>query len=315
MIPVVLITGFLGSGKTTLLKRIAEQHRDRRWVYLVNDFASVDVDGEWIKQADDRVVSISGGSIFCTCLVTDFIRTLKTIAEDRTFMSEPPEALIIEASGMTDPRVIRHMLKETRWDQVYEVRRVLALADPGTFHKLLKTLPNLRSQIEAADTVLISKSDRYSPEEQAAVEEAVHRIQPEALCVRMVMGEIDFDIMAPVDAPTVKGDYAKCVDPNYHRFVMTDLLPTLAQLRGLIAQTAEALYRAKGFIEEEGILYAVDYSSSGLQIEPWRGAPVSPRLVCIGRGTGGEALERAWQKVIHEKKPYNLNPETGSSPP
>ena len=135
MIPLVLITGFLGSGKTTWLKQIARDHQDRCFVYLVNDFAAVDVDSELVKQAGDHVLSVAGGSIFCKCLVTEFISVLKTIAAGRAGMDALPEAVVIEASGMADPRVIHTMLKETGLDQHFKVARIIALADPGTLHK------------------------------------------------------------------------------------------------------------------------------------------------------------------------------------
>lgn len=297
MIPLVLVTGFLGSGKTTLLKRIAEQNRLRRWVYLVNDFAAADVDGEWVRASADRVVSVSGGSIFCACLVTEFIRTLKRIAEDRSFLSEPPEAVVIEASGMASPKVIHRMLEETRLDATYRIRRILAVADPGTFHKLLLTLPNLRAQIEAADTVLISKMDRYTAEEIERVREAVMDIQPEALCRPAVMSEVELDLLEDRETPGVEGDYAECVDPNYHSFVLTGTLPGPDLLHRLVQETGPSLYRMKGFIDADGRICQVDYSSSGLTIQAWPGDPPQRRLVFIVAGEHGAEIER---RIRHE---------------
>lgn len=297
MIPLVLVTGFLGSGKTTLLKRIAEQNRSRRWVYLVNDFAAVDVDGEWVRASADRVVSVSGGSIFCACLVTEFIRTLKRIAEDRSFLPEPPEAVVIEASGMASPKVIHRMLKETRLDAIYRIRRIFAVADPGTFHTLLVTLPNMRAQIEAADTVLISKADCYTAEEIERVRKAVMEIQPEARCRSAVMSEVELDLLEERGQPVVDGDYADCVDPRYYSFVLTDTLPTPDLLHRLVQEAGTNLYRMKGFIEVDNRIYKVDYSSSGLKIEIWPGDPPQLRLVFIVEGSHGAEVESRIRNV------------------
>ena len=79
MIALSLVTGFLGSGKTTYLRRLVEQYRGRRLVFLVNEFSPVDVDGPVLRSAEDDVVSLPGGSIFCTCLVTQFVHTLERI--------------------------------------------------------------------------------------------------------------------------------------------------------------------------------------------------------------------------------------------
>jgi len=73
------VTGFLGSGKTTFLKHIVEQYRERRLVYLVNEFSPHDIDGAIVSQKNPNVVAIPGGSIFCKCLVTEFIDRLESI--------------------------------------------------------------------------------------------------------------------------------------------------------------------------------------------------------------------------------------------
>jgi G3E family GTPase len=292
MIPLILVTGFLGSGKTTLLKRIAGLNRARRWVYLVNDFAAVDVDGEWVRTSSDRVVAISGGSIFCACLVTEFVRTLRMIAEDRSFVSEPPEMVVIEASGMASPKVIHRMLKDTRLDSVYRIHRVLAVADPGTFHKLLVTLPNVRAQIEAADTVLISKADLYTEAEVERVREAVLGIQPNVSCKPAIMHELDLDLLENRDPPGVDGEYAACVDPRYHSFVLTGALPGIDVLRRIVREQGAGLYRMKGFTDVEGQVCQVDYSSSGLSIDPWQGDPPQRRLVFVVEGDQGAEMER-----------------------
>jgi G3E family GTPase len=66
-IPVVLVTGFLGSGKTTLLRRLAEAYPDKRLIFLVNEFAATDVDGETLSATGTPTHSVVGGSLFCEC--------------------------------------------------------------------------------------------------------------------------------------------------------------------------------------------------------------------------------------------------------
>lgn len=155
MIPITLVTGFLGSGKTTLLKQIIKQNRDRKFVYLINEFSTEDIDGALISNDDTDTITIPGGSIFCKCLVTQFVSQLSKIPEHFSNV----ERVIIEASGIADPKVIRKMLKETHLSETYELQSVISVIDPLSFLKLLHTLPNIRSQIEAADLVIINKTD------------------------------------------------------------------------------------------------------------------------------------------------------------
>lgn len=297
MIPVVLITGFLGSGKTTLLKEIASQHRHRRIVYLVNDFASVDVDGELVRQADRQVVAISGGSIFCHCLVTEFIGHLKSIAGGKIGDGTRPEGVIIEASGMADPRVIDRMLAETKLNEHFEIHRIAALIDPGTFHKLLKTLPTILAQVRAADTLLISKADLHDTTTLAETEAAALVLRPEASCFTLSMGRIDLDWFEQRHTPVVEGELAKCVDPNFHRFIWTTGLPDVQTWRHWVELAGPGLYRSKGFLRDDAGLVQVDYSSSGIRVEPWDDPSVEPRLVCIASGEDGPALEARWRSA------------------
>ncbi len=294
MIPVVLVTGFLGSGKTTFLKRQAARYRTRRVVYLVNDFAAVDVDGELVRRMGAQVVPISGGSIFCRCLVTDFIRVLRSLAHGE-IGGGPPTGVVIEASGMADPRVVHKMLQETQLDQVFTLRRILAVIDPGTFHKLCRTLPNIKAQVACADTLLVSKVDRYDAAALVAVRAEAMAIQPAAAWVEMRHGEAECDIWDPAPLPATTGELAPCVDPNFHRFVVRDPIEGLEDFERRVALSGEGLYRAKGFLHAGERCYAVDASSSGIQHEECTGHPLpAPRLVCIVQGDRGAEIERIW---------------------
>ena len=73
----------------------------------------------------------------------------------------PLEGVVIEASGIADPKVTVKMLEETRLDGVYELRTVVSVIDPGTFLKLIHTLPNVIAQVEACDVALVNKTDLH----------------------------------------------------------------------------------------------------------------------------------------------------------
>ncbi|MDZ4200504.1 MAG: hypothetical protein U1E27_14610, partial [Kiritimatiellia bacterium] len=163
-------------------------------------------------------------------------------------------------------------------------------------HKLLHTLPAIRAQITGADTALISKADRYPEAEIARTRAAVQAIQPTIRCVSMIQGEADIRVWDEIACPVVEGDYAKCVDPDYFRFVLSDPLPeSCARFRGLAEASGEALYRAKGFLREGDRVYAVEWSSSGFRAEEWTG-PLPPLgIACIARGEDGARLEALWR--------------------
>ncbi|VGO18202.1 CobW family GTP-binding protein [Pontiella sulfatireligans] len=266
MIPICLITGFLGAGKTTLLKRSVAENRDRKWIYLVNEFSALDVDGAIVSEENPDVVSIPGGSIFCKCLVTEFIGQLTKIHEQHP----DAEGVVIEASGMADPRVIADMLKETRLDQHFELASIISIVEPRSFLRLIHTLPNIIHQVEAADLVLLNKCDLFDEAQLADTERAVRGIKADVNLVRCIKGAADFPIFGPRSTHSeLHGEYAKCRDPRYSAFALTFSSEVDAQqLEDFILRNEEDVYRVKGYIPTaDGPLY-FDYSKAGFSHKP-----------------------------------------------
>ncbi len=172
-IPLSLVTGFLGSGKTTFLRHVSRRLAGRRIVYLVNEFSSLNVDGVALAEIGPDVICVPGGSIFCKCLVGEFIDRLLAIPRSI-------EGVIVEASGIADPKVVSDMLRQTKLDRLYNLVSIISIADPGSFPKLLATLPNIRAQVEAADIVLLNKVDRFDESRVAATQTQLRRIDPRA---------------------------------------------------------------------------------------------------------------------------------------
>ncbi len=275
MLPLTLITGFLGSGKTTLLRRLLERHRHRRIVYLVNEFGAVDVDGHTLPLPPGELVSIPGGSIFCKCLVGEFIRVLRDIGGAE---GDAPEGVVIEASGIAEPRVVGQMLEETRLAERYALKCIATVIDPGSFLKLLHTLPSIIAQVEAADVAIINKVDLYGAQQVQQTEDALLQIQPGLDVVRAQRCRIERDLLAfegaggPVRR-SLDGTYAAGTDPDYVSTHVTfeqpvDLSALLAALRALPSE----VYRVKGFVPTvDGTMY-IDRSAGGTVCEPVQGA-------------------------------------------
>ena len=264
MIPLHLVTGFLGSGKTTLLRRIAQGQCDRRLLFLVNEFSAVDVDGRRMIDVADasQVMTVVGGSIFCRCRVTDFADRLRAAAA----LSPAPEAVIVEASGMADPTVLGRMLRETKLDAVFEAASVVSVVDPGSFLKLVHTLPNIQAQVRASDTVLINKVDLYPPETVEQVAAHAQCINPSARVVRCSHADADVTFAPPHTVASEIGDYAGCADPNYARCMLTLSQPV--DVDGIIDQLltlGPLLYRAKGNIPTAQGMADIDVTPTGVR--------------------------------------------------
>ncbi len=286
-IPLVLVTGFLGSGKTTLLRRVIEAFRDRRFVYLVNDFASVDVDTRRLHDTGADVVSIPGGSIFCRCLVTEFVARLRRVTGDFDRPETPVEAVVVEASGMANPSALDDLLGDCGLAGAFAVRSVTVLIDPATFPKLLHTLPNVRRQVEAADLAVLNKCDLHDEAALQAAEGLLRGIRTDIEIVRAVRAEIGLARLFGAHGAGRHGDLAPCRDPGYEARALPMETPVdLEVLRHRLEAAGDAVYRAKGLVRTPAGLRDVDWSAGRFEARPWTGAAdAAVGLAVIFRGT------------------------------
>ncbi len=293
-IPICLVTGFLGSGKTTFLKNLVTQYRHRRLVYLVNEFSLLDIDGAIVSAENPDVISVPGGSIFCKCLVTAFIDQLKNIPA--TFGQI--EGLVIEASGMANPKVMQDMLDETAQNQAYRLARVISMVDPGTFGKLCRTLPNIIAQIEAADLALITKTDVFSAEQVQAMRDLILQYNPSIQIIPIQNGHANVDLF-PVHAehPDLHGEYALCKDPLYETCVIELSAPCDPdELQRWLTAAGDEIYRLKGHVRHRDQSWYVDYTPSGFNTRIV--APVSDHaLVLIHQPDLSPATQR-WMHAL-----------------
>ncbi len=281
-IPICLVTGFLGSGKTTFLKHIVSQYHTKKLVYLVNEFSPHDIDGAIVSKTNPNVVSIAGGSIFCKCLVTEFIHQLTTIPS----AYDGVEGIVIEASGMANPKMMEEMLQETRLDDRYHLANIVSIVDPGSFMKLRVTLPNIITQIEASDTILINKSDLYDADTISETLAAVAAINATATIHFCKHAAVDIELFTPHTTPrNLHGEYAKCKDPNYESVTISLGRPiSMDTFKTLLLNAKTDIFRVKGDIPTPSGSHHVEYSKSGLTTTET--ATVSNHtLVIILRGT------------------------------
>ncbi len=311
MIPLCLVTGFLGSGKTTFLRQLVRRHAGQRLVFLVNDFGTVDVDARVLRELGPDVLSLPGGSIFCRCLVTQFLGTLRRVAAQLHSPEQPVAGVVIEASGMADPRVVGELLQETGLVAEFSLASVIGLVDPASFHKLLQTLPTVRAQIEACDVALVNKADLHTEDVLVRTEAALRTIQPGLATIRCVHGEVDLALFqGHSQALQVRGELAGCRDPSFLsatvRFGAGHRLDPQAVLARLAA-AGDFLWRAKGFLPTAAGWVHLEWTLAGAAVQP---APARTRLAALVLIARGDAQARMDELVAELAQPYELTPRT-----
>ena len=108
-IPFILVTGFLGSGKTTFLKKALSKIHDRKIAVVQNEFAPANIDGIELKNevGDFHLLEINNGSVFCVCLLSNFIASLSRFVDECQ-----PDMVFMEASGLSDPIAIAQLFDD-----------------------------------------------------------------------------------------------------------------------------------------------------------------------------------------------------------
>ena len=281
--PIWLIVGFLGAGKTTLLRRLVHAAGDRRLAFVVNEFSAVDVDAALIEREGGMALAVAGGSIFCRCRVTEFVNVLKLVSDGlpgRDGVVFQPDGVVVEASGMSDPRSAYRLLAESGLEARFHVAGITTVVDPGMLIKLLLVLPNIRGQIESADLILLNKTDLHTPEMIAKVRKMLAAINPQATVLRCVRGAVEPSVIltdgVSARAAQVDAAFGLCMDPHYDRETLEFAKPLdLNSLRTAFDTADAGFYRAKGFVLTTGGWFHVEWSAGELQLAPSTPAPVS----------------------------------------
>eukprot|EP00435_Cladocopium_sp_Y103_P061231 s102_g22.t2 len=170
-LPVCIITGFLGTGKTTLLNHILQNQRGARVAVFVNEFGSVDIDGDLIKwqgKIDEaRVITLDNGCMCCE-VNDDLQKQLRRVLEAQKQSTETLDLLVIETSGLCDPAPVLSTLEQLD-DLAVSVHldTVVTVVDASDLEgsampksaEVLCLQETAAQQIKYCDLVLLNKCD------------------------------------------------------------------------------------------------------------------------------------------------------------
>ena len=158
MIKIDIISGFLGAGKTTLIKKIFETVlKNEKVVLIENEFGEIGIDGSFLKESGIQIKEINAGCICCS-LVGDFSTSMKEVID-----TYHPERIIIEPSGVGKLSDIINAVNELKDD--IKINILATVVDGPKAKMYLKNFGEFfNNQVEAANTIIISKTDKISEE-------------------------------------------------------------------------------------------------------------------------------------------------------
>jgi len=172
----LVMAGFLGSGKTTAIIGLANavRERDLKLAIVVNEIGEIGIDDQVLKQLDHDVWELLSGCICCS-LTGDLLQTL-----DKLDSEYDVDLVIVEPSGAANPQQIIDALR-LRSGAITESILTAVIIDPLRINELIEILqPLIRSQIEIADLIIISKADLASPGEINKAKKTAREFNPDA---------------------------------------------------------------------------------------------------------------------------------------
>lgn len=163
-IPCLIVSGFLGSGKTTFINSLLQDANALKLGILVNDFGEIPVDYDLIESVDDNIIELTGGCVCCS-----YGGDLLAAVTQMTSRSASLDALIIETSGLSLPRIVASSVALVQGIAGVDV---LVLVDGQHFIKNIQDRymsDTITRQIREADLIFVTKVDPADLDKQSQI--------------------------------------------------------------------------------------------------------------------------------------------------
>ena len=188
MAKIDIVSGFLGAGKTTLIKKLlAEAFQGEKLVLIENEFGEISIDGGFLKDSGVQISEMSSGCICCS-LVGDFGRALKDVQKQFN-----PDRILIEPSGvgkLSDVVVaVQNTIAE---DPELQLNSFVTVADATKVKVYMKNFGEFyNNQIESAGTIILSRTQKLTPEKLEAAVALLREKNPGAAILTTPWDQLD----------------------------------------------------------------------------------------------------------------------------
>lgn len=284
MIKLYLITGFLGAGKTTLLKNMIDivVLPNNKISVIVNEFGKQGIDGSLVKTVGVHVDEINNGSIFCACRLDKFESVLLS-----HISNSPPDIILVEASGLSDPTSIKKILSSNEKFNQIEYMGCICLVDAVNFKKVLHTAKVCKRQISISDIVIINKLDLVSTAQVEEIEHIIFEQKPSSKIYRTSFGKLSKEWIDNIQLTSVPIEGYHLKDVSLQKFLIT-IKDSFShyQLVKFLEMFIESTYRIKGFVSLEGMTYLVDCAGVDVKVTPYSGETDGVNNIVVLSGAG-----------------------------
>lgn len=272
-VPVLLLGGYLGAGKTTLINEMLRR-TDVPIAVLVNDVGDVNIDAELIRRHEGDTLDLTGGCVCCS-LKNGFLEAFEQLRA----RPEGPELVVVELSGVADPRSAAS-LSETPG---FTVDSVAVLVDLDQFldfeDETSVVAESVRAQVEAADVLLLTKRDLVEAEREQQVRARLAELAPQtpvylADSVHSAAGLLGLATRRPV---AELGEERTLFDQHHTSVIPVRGTMRRDELQSLVDGFGDDVIRAKGIVQiESGEIIVVNKVGRRRSLDPVPMAETQP---------------------------------------
>jgi G3E family GTPase len=295
-IPLTVVGGFLGSGKTTLLNHFLTRNDGRRLAVMINDFGAVNVDAALVAARGVDTMTLTNGCVCCQ-IGGDLTEALIRVIES----SPRPDAIVIEASGVSDPwRIAQVGLA----DPALALDGVVVLVDAATIRTqaaepLLSD--TLLRQLDAADLLVINHCDQADADTLSDVRTWLDGRLPATPRFETSFGRVPALLLGAASQPSARGESMPACPTGFERSdhvhrddgpahgsrfdTLTIRQPAswrAADLRALVRAMPAGVLRLKGVVRIETGWGVLQFAGRHGSLRPWPADAPEPEAEVAG---------------------------------
>ncbi len=270
-IPLTVVGGYLGAGKTTLINHLLRNAGGRRLTVLVNDFGDLEIDAALIESQHGDTISLSNGCI-CCAVGDRLVSALMEVGR----RAQPPDQLVIETSGIADPRRVAQIGTAGRR---FALHGIVVVVDPLETPARLNDPyvgETVRRQLAAADLLLVNKADLLRPDDEAGLHRWLSDIAPATPTVRCQAAAVPPELVlaaqarAPESAPAAPDEADHLHGLTARSLALPEPLAR-ARLEEALRALPAGILRVKGLVrlaEAAPEVYLVNRTGSRVALTP-----------------------------------------------
>ena len=256
----IVVSGFLGSGKTSFLQHFIEYQvaMNRFTAVIQNEIGEVGLDARLLDQ-DFAVTEMDEGCVCCT-----LVGNLRTAVTD-ILEKYKPDFIILETTGLANPFNLLEELNEL--SELVRFDSVTTLVDGLNIEESLDRYETAINQIQAADLLVLNKSDLLTETDQHRLRQKLQQLNPEAPVIQSSHGDVNPSLLYNAEmqgrdgaSPTIGAEAAvQHSSPTHHHSHQADGLSSLKIdclrplekdcLIELLEEMPREVFRIKGVID------------------------------------------------------------------